>query len=201
MLMGSLTKTEGRRTRVATAATRGFTLIELLIAVAIVGVLSTLALVGYRKVITRARLGEATSMVTAIASAQERYRGEFGSYLNVSTTLGHKGNAGTLCPSPTALTKKAWTPASCTGGASWTALAVQNSGAMYYGYSTTAGLAGAVPADAVTVSTGTVTWPAATAITRDWYVITAAGDTDGNSNWGTVMSASWTNDVLVDDAD
>jgi type IV pilus assembly protein PilA len=191
-----------RRTRTLGAnARRAFTLVELLMAVAIIGVLSTLALVGYRKAITRARLGEATSMIASISTAQERYRGEFGTYLNVSGALGHKGAAGTLCPAPEALKKKLWAPAGCTGGASWAALAVQNAGAMYYGYSTTAGTAGVVPADAVTISSGTIAWPSAAALTRDWYVVTAAADTDGNTKWSTVMAASWTNDILVDDDD
>jgi prepilin-type N-terminal cleavage/methylation domain-containing protein len=180
---------------------RAFTLVELLMAVAIIGVLSTLALVGYRKAITRARLGEATSMIASISNAQERYRGEFGTYLNVSGVLGHRGAASTLCPTPEANKKKLWAPAGCTGGASWAALAVQNAGSMYYGYSTTAGTAGVVPTDAVATSSGNVAWPAATALTRDWYVVTAAADTDGNAKWSTVMAASWTNDILVDDDD
>jgi prepilin-type N-terminal cleavage/methylation domain-containing protein len=201
MQMGLSDSNKLEAKREATRAKRGFTLIELLIAVAIVGVLSTLALVGYRKVIARARLGEATSMVAAIASAQERYRGEFGSYLNVSGTLGHSGSTTNLCPVPAAKFKKTWSPASCVGGASWTALAVQSAGALNFGYSTTAGLAGAVPVDTVPTSTGAVAWPAASAMTRDWYVITAAADTDGDSKWGTVVGSSWTNDMLVDDND
>ena len=198
MQMGLSDSSKQEANRAATSAKRGFTLIELLIAVAIVGVLSTLALVGYRKVIARARLGEATSMVAAIASAQERYRGEFGSYLNVSA-LGHSGLPNKLCPVPAANIKQTWSPASCAPG--WTALAVQSAGAINFGYSTTAGLAGAVPVDTVPTSTGAVAWPAASAMTRDWYVITAAADTDGDSKWGTVVGSSWTNDMLVDDND
>lgn len=170
-------------------------------AVAIIGVLSTLALVGYRKAITRARLGEATSMVASVASSQERYRGEFGSYLNVSATLGHKGNQGTLCPTPEALKKKSWAPAACPGATNWVALAVQNAGALYFGYSTTSGAAGTPPADAVTLSTGNVAWPTAAQLTREWYVVSAAADTDGNDRWATVVASSWTNDILVDDND
>jgi len=202
--MGTRARSRGRdrtRTPRAQRARRAFTLVELLMAVAIIGVLSTLALVGYRRAITRARLGEATSMVASIATAQERYRGEFGTYLNVSGTLGHRAASTTLCPTPEAQKKKSWAPAACTGGASWTALAVQNAGALYYGYSTTAGVAGVAPTDNVPTSSGNVAWPAATAITRDWYVITAAADTDGNAKWSTVMAASWTNDILVDDDD
>ena len=201
MHMGIRERNESHSAHARCSSRRGFTLVELMIAVAIIGVLSTLAIVGYRKVITRARLGEATSMLAGIATAQERYRGEVGTYVNASTTLGHKGNQGSLCPTPSPATKKPWAPASCTGGANWTALAVQNQGTLYYGYSTTAGLAGVVPADAVAITAGTVTWPASTSLTRDWYVITAAADTDGDGSWTTVMNASWSNTNLVDDAD
>ncbi len=185
-----------------TAAQRAFSLIELLITIAIVGILSTLAMVGYRKIMTTARLSEATSMCAAIAAAQERYRGEFGTYLNVSNTLGHKGNQGPLCPAPVASTKHGWAPAACVGGASWTALAVQNVGSVSYGYSTTAGLAGAVPADTIPVSLGgNVAWPAGATLTRDWYVVTAAADTDGDGQWALVLTSSWTNQTLLDDRD
>jgi type IV pilus assembly protein PilA len=182
-------------------ARRAFTLVELLMAVAIIGVLSTLALVGYRKAITRARLGEATSMAASVASSQERYRGEFGTYLNVSTTLGHKGNTSTLCPTPEALKKKSWAPAACAGANNWIALAVQNAGALYFGYSTTSGAAGTPPSDAIALATGNVAWPTGAQLTRDWYVVSAAADTDGNGRWATVVASSWTNDILVDDND
>ena len=184
-----------------TIRARAFTLVELLIAVAIVGVLSTLAIVGYRKVLTRARLSEATAMVAAIATSQERYRGEFGTYLNVSGTLGDSVASASLCPTPEPSKKKTWAPASCAGGVSWTALAVQSGGGLGFGYSTIAGAAGAAPTDAVRTSTGNVTWPAAAALTREWYVVTAAADTDGDGKWGTVVASSWTNDVLIDDDD
>lgn len=197
MHMGFTTNRRRRTLR----ATRAFTLVELLIAVAIIGVLSALALVGYRKAITRARLGEATSMVASVASSQERYRGEFGNYLKVSTTLGHKGNTGPLCPTPEARKKKAWGPASCTGGTNWIALAVQNAGSLHFGYSTTSGPAGTAPADKVAISSGDAPWPADAQLTRDWYVVTAAADTDGNDRWATVIGYSWTNDIFVDDND
>ena len=63
---------------------RGFTLIELLTVVAIVGILSTLGLVAYRKFITSSKTSEAIYMVGAIRAAEESYRAETLRYLDVS---------------------------------------------------------------------------------------------------------------------
>ena len=52
---------------------KSFTLIELLIVVLIVGILATVALPRYTKVIERAYLTEATIMVRAIADSMELY--------------------------------------------------------------------------------------------------------------------------------
>src|SRR5689334_25350027 len=48
---------------------RGFTLVELMIVVAIVGILATLAIVGYNKLTAAAKTAEAKTNVGAIADA------------------------------------------------------------------------------------------------------------------------------------
>jgi type IV pilus assembly protein PilE len=53
--------------------TRGFTLIEVMIAVAIVGILTAIALPQYRDYVTRARLGEAFSALSAVQPSAEQY--------------------------------------------------------------------------------------------------------------------------------
>ena len=58
----------------------GFSLIEMLIVVAILGVLSALATVGYRRYVGRARLTEAVTILAEMASKQQIYFLEFGGY-------------------------------------------------------------------------------------------------------------------------
>ncbi|WP_428076722.1 type IV pilin protein [Candidatus Avelusimicrobium fimicolum] len=57
---------------------KGFTLIELLAVVLIVAILSGVALPQYRKVVEKARLSEAESMMRTIYDSSERLAGEFG---------------------------------------------------------------------------------------------------------------------------
>src|SRR6187455_784174 len=63
---------------------RGVTLIELVIVVAMVGILATLATVGYRRYLSSAKTGEATAMIGSIKSAQEAFKSETFRYLDVS---------------------------------------------------------------------------------------------------------------------
>lgn len=57
---------------------KGFTLVELLAVVLIVAILSGVALPQYRKVVEKARLSEAESMMRTIYDSSERLAGEFG---------------------------------------------------------------------------------------------------------------------------
>jgi prepilin-type N-terminal cleavage/methylation domain-containing protein len=59
----------------------GFTLVELLIVVAILGILASLAGVGFRRYVARARVTEAVTLLSEMSSKEQIYFLEFGAYL------------------------------------------------------------------------------------------------------------------------
>lgn len=173
---------------------RGLTLIELAVVVTIIGILSVLAMVGYQRFIKASKITEATEMVNAIKLAQEQYHAETGSYANVSASL----NVGDLYPAATpGAFKTVWggTCATCSDTNAWKRLPVHASGALLYGYATVSGAVGAaLPASPI----ASVTFPASSAMTSDWFVVVARGDQDGNGVFATVMGVSWTRDLFTD---
>lgn len=171
----------------------GFTLIELMIVVTIVGILATLGVVGYRKMVNSAHVGEATHMLQSIRVAQESFRAETGSYADISNSLD-----ATLCPVTTVKAEKhPWNP-NCSGGKNnWGILPVHADGPVLFRYATVAGRAGANP-PASPSNMGTAANLGSAAITQDWFVSSARADTDNNGVNVTVVSTSWSNQLYVD---
>ena len=66
---------------------KGFTLIELLVVVLIIGILASIAIPQYFKVVEKARVAEAMSVISSIKSAQERYLARGGMYTSDFTKL------------------------------------------------------------------------------------------------------------------
>jgi hypothetical protein len=68
-----------------------------------------------------------------------------------------------------------------------------------FGYTTVAGPAGVAPGAGQPTINGTpITWPAANAVTSDWFIVSAVGDVDGDKDYSTVVTSSWANTVWVD---
>ena len=73
--------------------TEGFTLIELLVVVLIIGILASIAIPQYFKVVERARVGEAQSFISHIKQSQERSFARRGAYV---TAMGGAAGIATL---------------------------------------------------------------------------------------------------------
>lgn len=169
------------------AGRRGFTLGELMAVVAIVGVLATVALVGYRRYISSARSTEAAWMINGIRSAQESYRAETLMYLNVS------GSLDSYYPMTTPSAKKyAWGGGNDAIADRWRILNVTTDGPVMFGYATIAGGPGEVTASGLAI---TADIPDAT---EPWYIIQAKGDVDGNGVFSHCIATSMSNQLIWD---
>jgi type IV pilus assembly protein PilA len=167
------------------ARQRGYTLVELLVVVAMVAILATLATIGVRKYIMASKTSEAINMIGSIKAAQEAYRDETHSYLNVSTDLK------TYYPMTNpGKTKYHWVQDSHTDYTNWRALGINPSSVVQYGYSCVAG--GPSTAIPQPGTTKTFNWPAPGG---PWYVVTAVGDLDENGTSSIFVSSSFTTEV------
>jgi type IV pilus assembly protein PilA len=190
---------------------RGFTLVELMIAVVIVGILATMAVVGYRKMVAESHSTEAITTLNAIRVAQEAYHAETGQYLNVSGQQCNSGSCTSLYPQAFFSSgrpvnagsasfvvgnyKVGW-GGSCAVGTecgNWLQLPVHNPGAVMYGYSTTAGLAG-TNFTPFTINGSALAFP--TPSTSDWYEVSAVGDVDENGKESVYFGQSLNGDII-----
>ncbi len=65
----------------------GFTLIELLVAIAIIGILVTVALPAYQDFVRKGRRADARNALMAVQMAQEKYRGNHLAYATAMSSL------------------------------------------------------------------------------------------------------------------
>lgn len=161
--------------------TRGFTLIELLAVVAMIGILSALALVGYRKYLHASHTGEAKDIIGAIHVAEANYRGETLGYLSCSATLSN------YYPGTPGLKKRHWIQPGHGDVACWRMLNVTTDSPTRFGFAVVAGSPGVAPPAPDTVNDPV--WPNPT--TEPWYVVQAAGDQDGDGVRALFVSSSF----------
>jgi prepilin-type N-terminal cleavage/methylation domain-containing protein len=160
----------------------GFTLVELMIVVVVLGILATIAGVGYRRYVARARIGEAVAMLAEMSSKEQLYFLEFAAYLPL------RADNAVTTDEPVA----AFYPVSPSDGAfyssrlatsikpttawpqSWRSVGLRpKAEALYCTYMLNAGAAGAVPTGAY----GALMLPTAPA---PWYYALAACNLDGD---------------------
>jgi len=167
------------------AKPHGYTLIELMIAVAIVGILATLAVYGVRKYLLAAKTAEPIEIINSVRAAQESYKDETFKYLNVSAMSSYfpfddddelKGKA------------KGWGAGDPDTLKRWDELGVRPSTSVQFGYACTAEENG-TPPSAATLRVATSPLPASP--TGWWYVVRAAGDRDGNDKLAVLIGASF----------
>ena len=175
------------RRPLARRASRAFTLVELMAVVAIVSILALLAVIGFRKYLNAAHSSEAVNIVGAIKSAEESYRAETLSYLNVSTNLK------SYYPLATPTDKKTGWGGAGNNQANWRLLNVTVDGAVMYGYAVVAGAPGVAPPAGDLEVVSKPNFPAQPA--EPWYVIQAKGDINNDGKYGYCLGSSFTADI------
>ncbi|HEX2669323.1 MAG TPA: prepilin-type N-terminal cleavage/methylation domain-containing protein [Polyangiaceae bacterium] len=172
-------------------SSRGFTLVELLAVVTITGILSVLAVVGFRRHMQASRGGEALSVIQAIRSAEESFMAENHGYLNVSTDSEGKNWYPQTTPNTT---RYPFLKSSHGDYPRWRQLAPSVKQTVLFGYLVNAGVPGTkLPPLQVAAAP-----PFATAQPLDWYVIQASGDVDGNGVFARYASTSMTGEVYIE---
>jgi type II secretory pathway pseudopilin PulG len=159
--------------------------------VAIMGVLASLGIAGFRSQMGQSRKTEALAGLRAIAAAQESFRAEHGIYLDLSTDLSTY-----YPPVVSAELQHFWGQ---TGSADWRPLAPEIPQLVSFSYATTAGLAGSVPGIVDVNIRQPVDWPDAADIRQPWYVVAACGDTDGDGTRSYFVTASFDSRVQMQD--
>jgi type II secretory pathway pseudopilin PulG len=152
-------------------------LLELMTVVAIVGVLSAVAIPTFSNYIYKSRTAEATEFLGVIRLREESYRAEFGVYCPTIPAGSGPNNVASLThanlvPNPENSRRD---PVAFVSTTEWLQLGARPTGPVRFGY----GVAAGVPADAP----ASLGWNTANA--DFWFVARAVGDLDADGVYGT----------------
>jgi type IV pilus assembly protein PilA len=172
------------------SSSAGFTMVELLAVVAMIGILSAIAMVGYRRYLNAAKTSDAKAVISAIRVAQESFRAETMTYANCSADSlqayypTDNNNGG----------KMLWRNPGHQHWACWSQLNVQVDSPTTFRFATTAG----APGDAATPTNTTtpISWPSPT--TEPWFVIQAVGNADADAIPSILVSSSFNGEIYVE---
>ena len=182
------------RSSLRSPRSRGFTLIELLVVVAMVGILSALAVEGVGRYFNSARVVDAKGAVSAIKQAQEIYKAKYGVYANVSLQRNTGWYPGDPAMGNVSYPWKMDHPEyfGSAGRQGWSDLDVPLQRFRGGGCTTQAGFAGQ--------NVGTIAGLTVADIPdQDWYVVVCATDFDNDARLARFGGSSLFSEILVED--
>ena len=177
---------------------RGFTLAELMAVVAIMGVLSAIAIAAFHRRAYQSDAANAKVVIKAIAVAEEHFRAENQVYLDVSAAGDPGWYPAKTFPQMTRRTF--WLTEPDAGGSTetnrWRALMPDIRGQVTSGFKCNAGLPNS-PSPSLLLESGSgVTLPTANPV-EPWYLIQARSDFDSDGLASYIVAASWTPEIVV----
>lgn len=164
-------------------------MVELLAVVAMVGILAAVAMVSYRSYLNASRTSDAKAIIGAIRIAEENYRAETLSYLNVSGTLTNFYPA-----APDGKKRHFHDPSKTALYAAWKTLDVTTDSPTTFGFAVVSG----GPGDTIGAVPGITQQPSWPTPSEPWYVVLAAGDQDGDSTYSYLVASSFTGEIYVE---
>lgn len=170
------------------SAARGFTLVELMAVVIIVGVLSVIGIVAFRRQSLTAKSIEATSSIAAIRSAQVERHALIQAYVNVSADV--TSDTSLFPAPPQGLVRRAFLNDAHGDYARWRDLNPKIATEVQFGYAVRAGAPGV--ALAFPTSGGFPTDVAR----QSWYVIAAYGDGNNDGTRSRFIASSLSDEIF-----
>lgn len=168
------------------ALARGFTLVELMVVVVIVGILATIGIAVLRDRAFGSRPVEALAMIQSIRAAEERWRAENLTYLDVTHQDWYPAFP------EKQVQRSFYNSGSCpmdSDDCRWKLLNPTVTGPVAYGFKVNAGK----PSETMTQPDDKVKpggWPGWPPSSDYWYVIQAVGDADGDGVYAKFVASS-----------